>query len=279
MDVVRHRTPEEFLARAGAWLGAAEAENNLILGIASGLLRHPDEAWLLTVEDGGAVAGAALITPPRILVLTRMPGAALEELGDTLHRLGAPLPGVVGPSEIARAFSLRWDPAARRALSERIYECDRIGFEGSARGEFREATPDLEPLLVEWGRQFCIDAGLDSELAAAPDHVRRLLADGRMVVWVDGGPVSMAARNADTPHGSRVSWVFTPSALRRRGYATALVAALTHRVLDSGRRFCFLYTDLANPTSNSIYQSIGYRPVSDAEVWVFGDQAGVARGT
>ena len=50
---------------------------------------------------------------------------------------------------------------------------------------------------------------------------------------------------------------------RGRGYASNCVAALTQKMLDQGRKFCFLYTDLSNPTSNKIYQQIGYRPVCD----------------
>jgi len=56
--------------------------------------------------------------------------------------------------------------------------------------------------------------------------------------------------------------VYTPPAYRRRGYASACGAALSQLILDAGRRFCFLYTDLANPTSNQIYQQIGYEHVS-----------------
>ena len=83
------------------------------------------------------------------------------------------------------------------------------------------------------------------------------------------GAVSLAGFGGRTPNGIRVGPVYTPPDLRGRGYASALTADLTRRLLAGGRRFCFLYTDLANPTSNSIYQRIGYRPVSDADLWSF----------
>jgi predicted GNAT family acetyltransferase len=63
---------------------------------------------------------------------------------------------------------------------------------------------------------------------------------------------------------ARVSWVYTPGPLRRRGYAAACVAALSQQVLDRGAEAVMLYTDLANPTSNAVYQRIGYRAVGDA---------------
>ena len=73
----------------------------------------------------------------------------------------------------------------------------------------------------------------------------------------------------ETPRGVRVNMVYTPPELRRRGYASACVAALSQRMLDSGKKFCFLYTDLSNPTSNKIYQEIGYRPVFDVDEYKF----------
>ncbi len=55
---------------------------------------------------------------------------------------------------------------------------------------------------------------------------------------------------------------------RRQGYASSCVAALSQTLLDQGRKYCFLFTDLANPTSNHIYQAIGYQPICDMnEYW------------
>jgi predicted GNAT family acetyltransferase len=95
------------------------------------------------------------------------------------------------------------------------------------------------------------------------------------LVWEDGGePVSLAGWGGATPNGIRVGPVYTPPELRGRGYATALTAELSRRLLDGrlfegGRRFCFLYTDLANPTSNAIYERIGYRRVAESAEIVF----------
>jgi predicted GNAT family acetyltransferase len=81
--------------------------------------------------------------------------------------------------------------------------------------------------------------------------------------------VSLAGYGSPTPNGMRVGPVYTPPELRGRGYASAVTAAASHRAFASGKRFCFLFTNLANPTSNSIYQQIGYRPVLDVNVWRF----------
>jgi hypothetical protein len=89
------------------------------------------------------------------------------------------------------------------------------------------------------------------------------------VLWEDGEPVSLAAAGGPTPNGIRIGPVYTPPELRGRGYASALVAELTRVQLEGGRRFCFLFTDLANPTSNRIYQRVGYEPVTDVDQWSF----------
>lgn len=81
----------------------------------------------------------------------------------------------------------------------------------------------------------------------------------------DGGPASVAATGGPTPNGIRIGPVYTPPDRRRRGYASALTAATSQAELDKGRRFIFLFTDLANPTSNKIYRAIGYEPVIDID--------------
>jgi hypothetical protein len=91
-----------------------------------------------------------------------------------------------------------------------------------------------------------------------------------LALWeVDGSPVSMAGYTGPTPHGIRVSYVYTPAEHRRKGYASACVAALSQQLLDRGFDFCFLFTDLHNPTSNHIYQQIGYQPVVDVDSYRF----------
>ena len=68
---------------------------------------------------------------------------------------------------------------------------------------------------------------------------------------------------------SAIGGVYTPPDCRNRGYASACVAELSRRLLDEGRAFCCLYTDASNPTSNSIYQKIGYKLVADSSHYAF----------
>jgi predicted GNAT family acetyltransferase len=85
-----------------------------------------------------------------------------------------------------------------------------------------------------------------------------------LVLWDDDGPASLAGFGGHTPNGIRIGPVYTPPERRGRGYASALVAELSAELLSQGRRFCFLYTDLADPTANRIYERIGYERVCES---------------
>jgi predicted GNAT family acetyltransferase len=106
----------------------------------------------------------------------------------------------------------------------------------------------------------------------------RLLSDRRGWIWeIEGSePVAMAAHAGPTPNGIRVNFVYTPEPNRGKGFASNLVAHISQHQLDAGKRFVFLHTDQFNPTSNRIYQRIGYRPVADSERWEFQRVDGVS---
>ena len=96
-----------------------------------------------------------------------------------------------------------------------------------------------------------------------------------MSLWdVAGWPVSITGYSGHTRHGMRVGPVYTPPEDRGHGYASALVAGVTQGLLDAGRDWVSLYTDRSNPTSNHIYQEIGYEPVHDADQYEFEPTAG-----
>jgi predicted GNAT family acetyltransferase len=88
-------------------------------------------------------------------------------------------------------------------------------------------------------------------------------------LWEDGGLVSMACKNRPTRKGISVGMVYTPPEARRRGHATACVGELSRQLLQTGREFCVLFADILNPTSNSIYQIIGYRSLGNFAEYEF----------
>ena len=268
-----------FLEEADRLLLTDEARHNLILGVAGTVRAVPGRygafrAWL--VDDGGRVVAAAMRTPPYNLLLGRPDNdAALEAL---VAAIGDDLPGVVGAEPEAGGFAAVWSAArgvgvhVQRRMG--VYSLERVLPVPPAAGRSRPAATHDRDLLFRWMHDFGVevleegDPGRDEAEQAV---VHRLSADDAgFLLWEDGAEVvSVAGWGAPTPTGIRVGPVYTPPALRGRGYATALVAELSAQQLAAGRRFCFLYTDLANPTSNAIYERIGYVRVCESLMVAF----------
>jgi len=278
LQVQRYEMVEEFLATTAEFLEAREAEHNLILGICSALRRgaYTTPTYLAAVAENGRVVGAAVRTPPWQLVLSEIDDTGA--IGCLVADLSAEtLPGWLGPVDAAREFANEWRAAtgqeARLGLAERIFRLTSVRAPKGVHGGMTPATVADRDLLVDWTTAF-VDEALDGEKPEPVDViVDRGLAAGRITyLWLDEDrPVSMAGAGGLTPHGIRIGPVYTPRQHRRRGYASALVAAASQAQLDAGKAFCFLFTDLANPTSNHIYQEIGYEPVRDVQQYVLGD--------
>ena len=274
MQVVKAPDAEEWLRRAGPLLLADEARHNLVLGLAGTLRDQPGlypqhELWL--VEDGAAVVGAALRTPPYRLVLAQ-PAAreALETLAGDLHDVPGVVAAVPEAHEFAAAWRAKTGARVEQGFAQGVYKLERLIQPRPASGSSRPASDDDRELLLDWLHAFSIEALHD----ANPDrgHLDRTVAqrlgsrtDSGFVLWEDGGEaVSATGFGSSTPNGSRIGPVYTPPERRGHGYASALVADVSQARLDAGKRFCFLYTDLANPTSNKIYLDLGYERVCDS---------------
>lgn len=274
-SVRRFHDPAAFLAHAEPWLLQRETEHNLILGIANqlaaGTMLSEKPVYLATVEAADAIAGCAFRTPPYKLGVTRMPDAAADALATDVADIYEVLPAIMGDCETAQKVAVRWaairNVTAVPGMKQRIYELDAVTPPlNTPRGSARPATIDDVTLAGEWIEAFSKEASIHTE--NAPRLAAARIKQNSLYLWHVGGEcVSMAAWSGETPHGRRVGYVYTPKNHRRRGYASALVAYLSQQILDDGCKLCFLYTDLANPTSNSIYQNIGYRPVCDVMDW------------
>jgi predicted GNAT family acetyltransferase len=203
---------------------------------------------------------------------------ALEVLVDGLLERGEKIPGVVGALPEADHFAERYAAAAGVRAASRmdqgVHVLEAVESVPQPSGRVRAARPgDLDRILT-WTRAFARES-LPAE-AWDEDEARRRLASrlrgegGAYRFWEDGAPVCFAGTVAGTGGGGvRIGPVYTPPARRRRGYATALVAAASREALQGGAPFCLLTTDLANPTSNAIYRRIGYRRVHDAAMIAF----------
>jgi uncharacterized protein len=284
MDLITFQDAEGFLAKAQVWLEEHEVENNLILGVVIRLQQTPERIrvppFLGAVQEAGMLMVVAMMTPPFNLVLSGQPDAdALKLLAERLMEQSWSVPGVVGPKDISQAFGKTWEQVSGKrsspGLRMRLYKLSQVIPPAAVPGELRIAQLEDIPLLAEWYAAFQKEALQDSiSQEDARIQAELLVSDQNLFLWDNGDPVSMAASTRHTRNGITVNYVYTPPHQRKKGYASACVAALSQKQLDSGYKFCCLFTDLTNPTSNQIYMDIGYHPVCD-----FGEQKFLVEST
>jgi GNAT superfamily N-acetyltransferase len=258
----------DFLAVARAALEAQESANGLPLGVALRLAKAKDNAgaYLAAVVGSSGLMFGAIMTPPHNMLLfsPMSPGwsEAMAPLCANLKSRGVAVPGVLGAVQVTALFVQQWTRTmpveSKRGMSQRVHELRKVNSAVvTAPGRFRLADSRDLDLLASWHGE-----SLRSSLAT-------LIEARHIGLWETDRPVCCAAQARPTLHGVAVNLVFTPEPFRRNGYATACVASLCQHLLSSGWQFCYLHTDLANPTSNSIYQKIGFAPVCDFQEYRF----------
>jgi RimJ/RimL family protein N-acetyltransferase len=268
--VREHESAIAFLARVEPVLEPREREHHLILGVANAL----PPATFLTIELGDALHAAAIVSTRRLMVLSVTiadPAEALEALALWLPSNDHHPPGFIADVPHAQAFARAWarlhGREPRLKMRQRLHALTAVTPVPRAPGQLHPASAADLDLLLTWQGEFNREAMGQSHDPELREHLARRLDDGEMYVWIDGEPRSMAASARPTRRGVAINSVYTPPELRGRGYATSCVAALSQLLLDNGKRFCVLYTDVENPTSNAIYARLGYHPVADSLVY------------
>ena len=271
MDVTRYDSADAFLQVAQPLLMTAEAENNLLLGVAQGIARDPSAAkspYLATVSAASGVLACAVHIAPFNLVITRANREPIAALARDAFESIPDLEGVTGPTRSVDDFALAWSKLSNvqplLGMRLRIHETRKIIDSDlpPPPGQFRAAVPADRDLLTRWIERFVSESRIRERVDAGL-VVSDAIARRRLHVWENGEPVSMAAWTGKTPNGVRINFVYTPSELRGKGYGTACVKALTKQQLDHGNAFCWLYTDVSSGASPNIFKRIGYWPVSD----------------
>jgi GNAT superfamily N-acetyltransferase len=278
--VIRHEDHARFAERAQPFLMRDECAHCFILGLISSSDPHstfplpsPGRLWM-TLESDGEVIGAAAQTRPIALAVTPLPADALDPLTRELASLNWPGRGFVGPVEAVDPLADLWAKRSGRPkrvhVSLRLFALTAVVPPAPASGRMIPAPIAQLDLIARWHEEFARSIGEPVEDPRR--RAQQLLDERRLFAWEDAGHLcSVAAFAGATPNGIRINHVYTPLEFRGRGYASNLVASLSQHLLDGGRTFCSLFTDLANPTSNKIYQQIGYRPVADFRHWMFDD--------
>ena len=271
------RNIDEFLAAAEDHLQAEPVLHTAPLTVLDSLRErgpaaYGDDAPVYGWHESaaGQIDGAFLQTPPYPLLVATLPSGSVADL---IARLGsdAGLPAAVNlPATEEADFGAAWARAARGSTTasqrSRLYRLDRLVRPDPAPpGVARVAGPGDRELLIDWHVAFGQEAGTVAEIAARTVD-DRLSHDG-LTVWESGGlPVAMAGSTREVAGVVRIAPVYTIPAHRQRGYGGAVTAAASQAALDAGASAVVLFTDLANPTSNALYQRLGYRPVADRVV-------------
>lgn len=280
ISIERDESSAEFLDQAGALLYQREPENSLMIGLAETLsVAHRQPPLFLRILEGDHTVSAAIQTPPHHLILTLATTAQLRTLATYLFHSSIEFPGIVGPAKEAQIFSEIWTELTghphRLAMDQKLYKVISVE-QPSVLGQMRLATPSESELCAEWLYEFAVES-IPHELKTLDEY--RQIAETKIKLgfayfWEVGGePVSAAQLTRPTAHGISVAAVFTPKSRRKQGYASALVAKLSEKQLASGKAFCTLYTDATNPTSNQIYQKIGYKEVARSRLYLLGKPA------
>lgn len=280
MKVRNYKNATEFLKSTEKYLVKDEARYGLILGIAKvteTMLNYygQEKPWFCSVGTENIINAVSIRTPPHMVLMAHFSGD-IETAADTLVKAVSKdfknIPGVVGDKDLADLFAKFWSKkfgvTIKDTMAQRLYRLDKVNDIPTAPGRLRPVTMADKELILKWFRAFHVDIGAEARGEPIND-IALLLDSGSVFLWEDGKPVSMVRKTRPTERGMSVGGVYTPPELRGKGYATSCVAELSRNILQSGKKFCTLYTDLANPTSNSIYMKIGYKPVCDSVEYVF----------
>lgn len=258
-----------FLARAEGWLELAEMEHAIVLQ--SARYARADDShfarplYWATVEEGGQMVGCAYRTPPYRLGITALPLAAIPALVESLGAIYRTLSGVAGPEPAASAFAAAWielrggsgSVLARQSL---LAHKAIVPTGDPPAGALRLATGADVVVAQRWGTAFEIEsglAGLDGTLCT------RLIAERRLYLWDDGEPRCMVGVLRETRDAAAIGILYTPPALRERGYATASIAAFSQHLLDRGLADSYLCLEPSNVAADSVSRKLGYGLVQE----------------
>ncbi|MHA1227558.1 MAG: GNAT family N-acetyltransferase [Candidatus Hodarchaeales archaeon] len=280
---------EEFYRMCYNFLARYEAENNLLFGILENLRKnkqyyHPVyEPKLTTVEEKEEIILVSIRTPPYNQLISHTENLeSITHLVDKLIEEKAELPGILGFKEGAKLFADLWAKKNNQVMkikeNLRIYKIEEVNPTTLGKDRCEVATEDDIPVLVPFVKNFIEDIFPN----ASVDYIKReqervsksikewVRHKSVYILRINNNIVSIVKAGSGTPNGRRINLVYTPTNYRRNGYATELVAWLCNRIINlEGKKYCFLFADLANPTSNKIYMNIGFKAVLDVDEYHF----------
>jgi predicted GNAT family acetyltransferase len=234
-----------------------------------------DPLMAVVMDAAGRNIAKAMMTPPFPMIVNSDPvdETALKALGDALISENWHLPGVNGVAEVSDRFADIWQSrtsqTARLQMRLRAYELKEVTEVGYPDGQMRIAVEGDAQQAVDLLNAMRVELNLQGRRATV-ESVLEIIRMERVFFWETAGKVvTVTIANRPQIKGICISGVYTPPEHRRKGYARALVAEASKEMLSRGFEITNLFTDLANPTSNKIYQEVGYKPVCDYHQYSF----------
>ncbi|KAA0760459.1 GNAT family N-acetyltransferase [Bacillus sp. SH5-2] len=263
-----------FKEEVTPFLEKNEQENNLILGVLQ-MVQEP--IFMGIAKQGEEIAVVFLQTEEKkqiIVANAEISGVAIKVLAKELTKVYPDIPGLIGNKKVvqqlAEEIATLENKKTNVVMEQGVYALEQVKQKWNEDGIFREINSDELPLIEKWIYQFCEDVKLPTTKEEAEQTAHTLINNHHLFgLEVDGKLVSVAAKTRPTKNNITVNFVYTPTEARKKGYASNCVAALSQRMLDEGYKTTTLYTDLANQTSNKIYQEIGYEQIGESVLIFF----------
>lgn len=271
MKLYRFEDAVAFHDRTQPYLLQHELQQSFLLSSIKTLIQSPEQSpdspYLATVEEHGEIVAIAIRPLSQPLVLSLIPNlSAVQLIAEDLYTVNKTLTGVRGTSKETEAFVAAWTKLSGQSadlkLQLRLYQLDAVQPVSGVKGHLRLASQSDRALLIEW-----LDAFAQTVIVGSSETTSQRVTSGlsqkSLYIWQDQVPVSLVGTSLTFAGNGMVQSVYTPPEHRKKGYASAAVAAVSQILLDRGCKSCYLSTNLKNATSNHIYQTVGYQPVCD----------------
>jgi len=233
------------------------------------------EQFFATVESENGIAAISYIMPPfahnsNLFCFSQNPPFVKEIVSSLVNYLYYNwnrdlVSGIFSECGMAEKWAEEWTLLSGKKIANSIhqamYSLSNVLIQPSTTGSLKIASSSDFELLLQWS----IKCRQENFTESDKERLQKRISQGKMFLWKteEGIPVSMAGIPRNTENSVYFGAVYTPPEFRKRGYATSLVATLSQKCLDEGYERCILFADLANPTSNKIYQKIGFQKIGE----------------